>query len=224
MSILKQVIHYPDTNSVEATWVDRTITPQTEVPAVLDEEGSITTPAYTPEDVITDLVIRCHSYADVQMDMFRSDIASYGGDVSEYETLIATVEANIQPPPVIPLDDLKLTKWNAVKIKRDAYEQSGFPYLGHPIDSDPIAVQRIAIATQAAQAATAAGQPFLVEWKCQDDHLLPLDLAGMFGMAAALAMYANGLHSYARSLKELITSAVNQTSLDAIDIDTGWPV
>ena len=59
--ILKQVIRYPDTNSVEATWVD--------------EEGNN---------------VRCHSYADVQMDMLRADL---GEDVAEYAELIATVEA-----------------------------------------------------------------------------------------------------------------------------------
>ena len=50
MKTLKQVIHYPDTNSIEATWID--------------ESG---------------VVIKCHSYADVQMDMLRADVAEFGG-------------------------------------------------------------------------------------------------------------------------------------------------
>ncbi len=68
MSTLKQVLHYEDTNSIEATWVDK-----------------------------NDVVIRCHSYADCQMNMFKENIATYGGDVAEYAELIATVEANIVP-------------------------------------------------------------------------------------------------------------------------------
>jgi len=101
MIIIKQVIHYTDTNSVEATWVERTITPQAEVPevpAVLDEEGNVTTPAvpaYTPDDIVTAVQIKCHSYADVQMDMFRADVAEYGGNIAEYEALIADVESKI---------------------------------------------------------------------------------------------------------------------------------
>ena len=63
---LKQVIHYPDTNSVEATWID-----SEEVP------------------------VRCHSYAAIQMDMFRSDIAEWGGDIAEYEALITLVESKL---------------------------------------------------------------------------------------------------------------------------------
>jgi len=66
--ILKQVIHYPDTNSVEATWVDE-----------------------------NDIQVRCHSYADVQMDMLEADL---GTDLSEHASLIATVRANIKPPYV----------------------------------------------------------------------------------------------------------------------------
>ena len=45
MPKLKQIIHYPDTNSVEATWVN--------------EEG---------------INVRCHSYSEVQMDMLRNDL------------------------------------------------------------------------------------------------------------------------------------------------------
>ena len=75
-STLKQVIHYPETNSVEATWVDS-----------------------------KDVVIKCHSYADVQMQMFRDDVAELGGDITEYEELIASVEANIKPvePEPVPV-------------------------------------------------------------------------------------------------------------------------
>jgi hypothetical protein len=72
MIILKEVIHYKDTNSVEATWVDE-----------------------------NDIQVKCHSYADVQMDMLRADL---GDDIAAYEELITLVEANITPyiPPLPP--------------------------------------------------------------------------------------------------------------------------
>ena len=75
MSVLKEVKHYPDTNSVEATWVDA-----------------------------DDKQVRCHSYADVQMDMLRADL---GADADQYEELIATVEAGIVPPPPKPVEILQ---------------------------------------------------------------------------------------------------------------------
>ena len=71
MIVLKQVIHFPDTNTLEATWVERT------------GEG----------EEAKDVNIRCHSYAAVQMDMFRSDVATYGGEVDE--ALVSLVEAGL---------------------------------------------------------------------------------------------------------------------------------
>ena len=62
-----KVIHYPNTNSVEVTW--------------LDDDGKQT---------------RCHSYADVQMDMLEADL---GADAAEHAALIATVRASYVPPP-----------------------------------------------------------------------------------------------------------------------------
>lgn len=72
--ILKQVIKYSNANVLEVTWVD--------------ENGN---------------VVKCHAYADVQMNELRADL---GADATEYEAMIAEVEANIVPstpePIVIP--------------------------------------------------------------------------------------------------------------------------
>ena len=86
MSTLKQVIHYQDTNSVESTWVD--------------SDG---------------VVIKCHSYADVQMQMFRDDVAQFGGDIAAYERLIALVESNIKPAEPQSLPILSCTPWQIRK-------------------------------------------------------------------------------------------------------------
>ena len=83
---VKQVIHFPDTNSVEVTWVDK--------------DG---------------VVIKCHSYADVQMDMFRADVAELGGNLSEYEELIALVESNIKPVEPEPVPILSCSPWQIRK-------------------------------------------------------------------------------------------------------------
>lgn len=85
-STLKQVIHYKDTNSVEATWVDE-----------------------------NEVVIKCHSYADCQMDMFRNDVAELGGDIAKYEELITLVESNIKPVEPEHLPILSCTPWQIRK-------------------------------------------------------------------------------------------------------------
>ena len=86
MSTLKQVIHYPDTNSVKATWVN--------------SDG---------------VVIKCHSYADCQMQMFRDDVAVFGGDIAEHEELIALVESNIKSVEPAPLPILSCSPWQIRK-------------------------------------------------------------------------------------------------------------
>lgn len=62
------ILKYTNANALEATWTD--------------------------ED---DKQVHCQAYADVQMDMLRSDVSRLGGDLTEYESLLAEVEANIQP-------------------------------------------------------------------------------------------------------------------------------
>lgn len=88
---LKPLVHYPDSNSVEATWVDEVITPAV---GTEGEEG------YVPASVV-ETQVRCHSYAAVQMDMLRADLGEI--DYLLYQDLIATVVTNIQPAVVLPL-------------------------------------------------------------------------------------------------------------------------
>ena len=90
---LKSVIRYPDTNSVEATWVE-VVTPES-----TDAEGRVI-PAVERQ-------VRCHSYADVQMDDLAADL---GDDAADYADLIALVKSKIVPyvpPPLTPTDVVK---------------------------------------------------------------------------------------------------------------------
>lgn len=109
MIMLKQVIHDLATNSIEATWVDRIQLPDTEVPESFgptsrNEDGNIVPgeliPAHIVKGGIQDTAIKCHSYADVQMQMFRDDAAQMGTPLDEYEDLIDLVKSNIKP--VVP--------------------------------------------------------------------------------------------------------------------------
>jgi len=110
MSTLKQVLHYPDTNSVEATWVIETQLPDiqvAEVPALYNARGDEVqahAPAHTIPGGIQETVVKCHSYADVQMSLFRADVAQFGGNIADYESLIKQVESGIKPPEPAPVD------------------------------------------------------------------------------------------------------------------------
>lgn len=82
--ILKQVIHFEDTNSVEATWVD--------------EEGN---------------QVKCHSYADVQMDMLEADL---GEDAAQYVDLIAVVKANIKPAEPVLVQKVEVVTMRQARL------------------------------------------------------------------------------------------------------------
>jgi hypothetical protein len=107
--MLQQVIHFPDTNSVEATWVVEASpaidVPESIAPDTMDEVGNVIPGAVTPAHTIPAVFVqaKCHSYADVQMDMLEADL---GGDAAQYANLIATVRAGIvpfvPPPPQVP--------------------------------------------------------------------------------------------------------------------------
>lgn len=100
MAELKQVIKYDNAVAIEATWVDvKTI-------GVADSDNP--TLLVTKE---VERVVRCHAYSGDQMQMFRDDVAQYGGNIAEYEPLISEVEAAWVPPPVVevpsPVDPLE---------------------------------------------------------------------------------------------------------------------
>jgi len=80
MSILHKLIHYKDSNSIEATWID--------------SNGN---------------QVKSHSYADSQMQMLKDDITQLGGTVSEHQALIDEVIAATVPyvPPVLSPDQIK---------------------------------------------------------------------------------------------------------------------
>lgn len=119
-------------------------------------------------------------------------------------------------PPTRTLEQVKTDKREQINSMRDNLEQSGFPYLDKVIDSNPVSVQRITVAVQAAQAAIGAGQPFAITWTCQDNSTLDLDAVGMMGMPVALAMFANTLHETARAKKELIDAATTIEEVEAV--------
>jgi len=127
----------------------------------------------------------------------------------------------ITPPP-LPIEELREIKWQEIRAHRDRLEQSGMPYLNSRLDTDPISVQRIAMAAQAARLAIEGGHSpdaFFLEWTMQDNSNIDMTAMQVMMMPAILAQYANILHEVARELRERINEAQTQEELDAIV----WP-
>lgn len=82
MIIVKHFLHDAATNSVEVAWADRT--------GRQDLDGNF-----------VDTPVRCHTYADSQMDMLAADL---GADAATYAAQIAAVRAAIHVPTAAELE------------------------------------------------------------------------------------------------------------------------
>lgn len=208
---LKEVKHYPDTNSVEATWVDRIQLPDVQVPAtdaVIDEEGNVITPAVEAHTVpggIEETVVKCHSYADVQMDMFRADIAEFGSDIAEYEALIALVDAGIKPP----VPDSPTVRWEKIKAKRDDITRNG----GCLVDGKLFHTDTDSKQQQMALTMLGASIPANLMWKTMDGSFI--------AMTQTLAMQLFAAQVQREQIIFAHAEAINADPL--ADIDAGWP-
>ena len=107
-----------------------------------------------------------------------------------------------------------------INVERDRREQTTFPYAGKLIDSDPVSVQRITVASSTASMALSAGVPYQLDWICADNSLLTLDAMGVLGMMQALGSYGLALHMHSRGLKAAVLASGDPES---VDILTGWP-
>lgn len=134
MISLKHVIHYPDTNSIEATWVE-IITPEQIIPASIDAE----TGAVIPGQIIPVVMqqVRCHSYDQTQMDMLVADL---GDDAGQYAELIVTVRANQIPQVAAPRD---LQEEARAYLAETRWYVERFNEAGVPVPAE-IAAQRAA--------------------------------------------------------------------------------
>ena len=107
-----------------------------------------------------------------------------------------------------------------INAERDRREQTTFPYAGKWIDSDPVSVQRITVASSTASMALSAGVPYELDWACADNSLLTLDAMGVLGMMQALGSHGLALHMHSRGLKAAVLASEDPES---VDILTGWP-
>lgn len=190
---LKEIKHYPDTNSVEATWVE-----------VIEPERIIT--EYDPDDpvvVISEQIIpaverqvKCHSYADVQMDMLESDL---GADAAGYTDLIATVRANIKPPVPPSVAEQKA----AIDAQRDEQLRQGFTFNGNIYHCDEIfqsQVQAYLLAWQTGILPVDA----LVSIRRKDNVTEQMTKAQVAALGAALMAHVQGIYAASWAAKDAL--------------------
>jgi hypothetical protein len=120
-------------------------------------------------------------------------------------------------------DDLLKARHDAkekINAIRDLKEVQGFPFMGKIMQSDAErSVPRIIVATLAAQAAIAADVNYVATWTCADNTELTLDASQTIQMSVAFAIYGQGLHAIAKTLKAQIDAAVTIEAVESV----AWP-
>lgn len=121
------------------------------------------------------------------------------------------------------LTNAKSSKTAYINQIRDQLEADGFSYMGKVIDSDPRSVLRINSASLAAMAALTVGEHMTISWTAKDNTSIDMDSNAIIEMPVALAVHADSLHKYAKSLKALVADATTVEDVIAIDVNQGWP-
>lgn len=211
---LKSVIHDTKTNSVEATWVDE-ISSASVVPA-----------AQVP--------IKCHSYADVQMGLFRADVSALGGNIAEHEALIALVEAAIVLPTAAELlqqkSDLLAKMWEQIKASRDQHKGGGVLVNGKWFHTDTDSrIQQLGLKDTARDMLSAGASltdlvPIdgeLVPWKTMDGSYVQLSIQLVLDIVEAVKVLDKRVFKTAEAHRAAMEASTNPVEYD---FSTGWPV
>lgn len=137
-------------------------------------------------------------------------------DNADYQEYLQWRAAGGVPDPAQTLDEAKAAKRAKINANRNRIEQGGFEYMGKVFDSDSVSGQRINFAAFMAREALLAGESYALSWTCQDNSKLPLDAAGVIGMAKALAIHGKTQHDHADELKTRLDAAATVEAVDEI--------
>ena len=221
---LKQVIHFPDTNSVEATWVE-VVTPAYDVPESFtpdteDKDGNVipgkVTPAHTVPAV--EVNVKCHSYHETQMDMLEADL---GADLPAYVDLIATVRASIVPPTpeeiAVQFTALKTAKNLQINEWRAQANKTHFPHGGKLIACDDLSRGDIDAVANSIALTGAFPAGFPGAWKATDNSYIMLpDTDAFKAMHAAMTAQGTANFMHAQTLKTALAAATTEAHVNAI--------
>lgn len=221
---LKQVIHYQDTNSVEATWVNEIApaydVPESREPDTEDKDGNVVPGVVTPAHTVpaVEVQVKCHSYAAVQMDMLEADL---GADLPAYVDLIATVRAAIVPPTAqdiaAELAAAKATKNTQINQWRATANQTSFTHSGKTIACD--ALSRSDIDAVANSIALTGSFPvgFPGAWKATDNTYIMLpDVDAFKAMHSSMTLQGTINFGHSQDLKAALAAATTVEQVNAI--------
>jgi hypothetical protein len=161
----------------------------------------------------------------------EADFAASQGWFQDDEAGIGWIrDGEIFVPPVVVRDAAAVA--DAINTRLAGIIATGCP-IEHGGDTLHIQMDDRSIAKLTAMAATATGAmagsiawpaSYATGWITAENTRIPLATAGDgYALAAMVGDYSAALSQHARDLKDLVEAAEDQTDLDGIEIDTGWP-
>lgn len=119
----------------------------------------------------------------------------------------------------IPFTDMRATKLAALAERRWQAETGGMVIGGVPIKTD-----RESTGTITAAYVQASGNPAMtVRWKVDTGVFVTLDAATIIAIGDAVTAHVQACFDNEDVLTTAILAAEDQTALDAVDIEAGWP-
>ena len=143
---------------------------------------------------------------------------------NRHRQMIAEWEAEgntIPPYPTASFADLKAAKLAALEQKRWEVETGGMMFNGMPA---PTHRDARSVVTAAYIRATEDPAYTVPNYKIAPATFVTLDSATIIAYADALETHVQAAFDRERTLADEIIVASNEAELDAIDIETGWPV
>lgn len=117
------------------------------------------------------------------------------------------------------LNELRLSRWAAIKSAREAAEFGGFTWDGSTFDSDRESQSRIQGAAQLATLAMLSSQQFSVDWTLADNTVRTLSGADMLAVGQQMGVHIMTTHATGRALRDATEAATTSEELGTIT----WP-
>lgn len=123
-------------------------------------------------------------------------------------------------PPSLTLEEAKAAKLATLADKRWSAETGGVVVAGAPVKTDR---ESSSILTSAYVLAKDDPEYIVTNWKVDQGVFITLDANTIIALSTAVRTHVQACFDREAVLSALILAAADQTELDAIDIDTGWP-
>ena len=109
----------------------------------------------------------------------------------------------------VTLDEIKVSKWDDIKVVRDIVEFGTFTWGIFEFDATQISQQRIMQAALAAATAKSIDAVFSKKWTLKDNSIITLNADDMISVSLALDNHVNAVHTKSQLLRSKIESATS---------------